>query len=388
MIKLYPSTSHIWGKTGGCTANPMMTAILAKQEPGDDAKDGLAAHELAYKINCEQARSPMFKPTRESVVGTMTSVGVMITDEMYDAVEVFTNDVQNHMVSSRVFGGDHLGFETSLPIHSISKFCNGKIDAYLYDHVKNQLIIWDYKHGKTPVEAFEFAQGIIYANGLIDKFKINGLLDQKTVVIIKIIQPNAYKKESAIDEWRIRASDLRGYFNIFRHNAHKAIHSPTTTTGSHCKRCPARHTCEAALKAGMEYYEVSTQPTPLNMSDEDLALQYSIVSRGVEMLKALQSGYQEQIEIKLRQGKSIPGYGLEPSFSRLKWSKPYHEIKKLGEFLKKKLTKDALITPNQAIDLGLDEEVVKQYSSKTKTGVKLVKQDTSNARRIFTQCST
>lgn len=383
MIKLHPSKGHIWGKNGGCTANPMMTSIIPKDDPGGDAKLGLAAHELAYDMNCAQARSPMYALKKEDVVGKMTSVGVSITEEMYEAVKVFTDDVQNHMVESRIFGGEDIGFEAALPIHSISKLCNGKVDAYLYDRTKKQLIVWDYKHGKNPVEAFEFTQGIIYAKGLIDKFNINGIEDQLTTVVIKVVQPNTYRKESVIDEWRVKASDLRSYFNILKHNAHKALHSPETVTGSHCGSCGARHSCEAALKAGMKHFEVATQPTPLNMSDEALSLQYSIVCRAVEMLKDLKSGYEQQIENKLRGGKSIPGYGLEPSYSRVKWVKPFDEVKKLGELLGHKLTKDELITPKQAEELGIDSAVIKQYSDKVKTGVKLVKIDNSKAKRIF-----
>lgn len=383
MIKLDPSSSHIWGKSGGCTANPMMTAIQPKSEPNEDAKEGLAAHELAYEINCAQTRSASFIPSKESKVGKMTNAGVVITEEMYDSVRIFTDRIGDKMRESNVFGGEHLGFETKVPIHSVSKFCNGKIDAYLYDVKNNKLHIWDFKFGKNPIEAYEFYQGIVYTKGLIDKFKIDGITDQKTKVIIEVVQPRAYKKESSIDNWIVKASDLRAYFNILKSNAHEALHAPKTTTGSHCGYCRARHSCEAALKAGMKFYEVSSQPTPLNMTDEALSLQYSIVNRAIEMLKGLQSGYQEQIEIKLRQGKSIPGYGLEPSYSRLKWVKPYEQVKMLGDLLGHKLTKDELITPKQAIDLGVDESVIKGYSDKVKTGVKLVKKDTSTAKRIF-----
>ena len=384
MLKCYASKAHIWGKNNGCTANPSMEMLIPSMEPNEDAQEGIAAHDLAYKINHDLLNGGAPSPDRSKFVGKLSPNGIGITDEMLDAVEVFTGDVYDHMVKSGIFNGDYIGFEETLDI-GITGVPPGKCDAFLYDYRNRELIVWDYKHGRNPVDAFEFSQGILYVKALLEKFNVNGIEDRQTTVVIKVIQPRCYKKKSAIDEWRVKASDLRSYFNILEAKAEEAQRNPKVKTGPHCGSCNARHTCEAALKCGLNLYEMSFQSMPLNISNEALALQYEIIERALEQLKDIQTAYKEQIEYKLKRGESLPNYKLEPTFSRLKWVKSYDEVKYLGDLLKIDLTKKELITPSQAVKLGIDAEVIKHYSERVQTGVKLNKINTQTAKRIFSK---
>jgi hypothetical protein len=383
-MKLYASKAHIWGKNDGCTANPSMEMLIPPMESNEDAKEGIAAHELAYKINTALMDGGANSPDRLEMVGQLTKSGVAITDEMWDSVEVFTNDVYNHMIKAGIFKGEYIGFEETLDI-GIPGVAPGKCDAFLYDYRNRELLLWDYKHGRNPVDAFEFAQGILYVKALLEKFNISGIEDRQTTVVIKIIQPRCYKKQSPVDEWRVKASDLRNYFNILEAKADEAQRNPKIKTGPHCGSCNARHTCEAALKCGLNLYEMSFQSMPLNMSNEALSLQYEIVERAIEQLKDLQTAYKEQMEYKLKRGESLPTYGLKPTYSRVNWVKSYEEVKHLGDLLKVDLTKKQLVTPKQAEQLGIDTEVIKHYSDKVQTGVKLSKINTQTAKRIFSK---
>ena len=66
------------------------------------------------------------------------------------------------------------------------------------------------------------------------------------------------------------------------------------------------------------------------------------------------------------------------------WNKPTAEVLALGELMGFNLAKPAaVITPNQAVKLGLDEKIVKTYAIRPKGEMKLAQDDGSLARKIF-----
>ncbi len=381
-----PSSAGIWGKPDGCTGWVIMAQTYPETEESIESKEGTASHEIAERMNQANARARIGYPTKEEIVGSIASNGVVFTEEMYDAAEMFADDVAMVMRDTSVFGGPHLGIERRIEAKRIHELSYGTTDAFIYGRNQGRLYIWDYKFGFEVVEAYENWQSINYLAGIIEELEINGLEDQYTTVHVRIVQPRAFHRDGPIREWVVKASDLRAHFNILHGNAHKAL-GPNAEykTGSHCKHCPGRHACPAALKAGLGLYEVAAQPVPVELGAEALAVQYSIVQRARKQLEYLESGFEEQIKGLIRSGANVQGYRVEEGVGRERWAKPVEEVIALGDMLGHDLRKGDAITPNAARKLGIDDAVIIAYSEKPKTGLKIVPDNGNKAKQIFSK---
>lgn len=383
---LPPSSAGIWGKPGGCTGWVSMAYKYPKTRETPESKEGTASHEIAERMNRANARARIGYPSKEELVGSLASNNVIFTEEMYDAAEMFANDVGMIIRQTSVFGGPHLGIEHRVEAKRIHELSYGTIDAFIYNQNRDRLYIWDYKFGFTAVEVYENWQLINYLAGLIEELGVDGHMDQHTTVHVRIVQPRAFHRDGPIREWVVKASDLRPYFNILEDNAHKAL-GPNAEyeTGSHCKYCLGRHACPAALKAGIGLYEVAAQPIPLELNAEALSVQYAIVQRARKQLEYLESGFEEQIKALIRGGENVQGYRVEEGVGRECWAKPVEEVIALGDMLGHDLRKGGVITPNQARKLGIDADVIMAYSKKPKTGFKVVPDNGNKAKQIFSK---
>lgn len=385
-----PSGANIWGKEGGCTAYPLMVQTFPEEET-PESREGEAGHELAARLVLETATRGSISPVlRSTLVGTPAANGELFTDEMFDGAELYANRLGEETKKRGIFGGVNIGIEKPVKAPQIHPLSEGTPDFKLWDPRALELIVADYKSGYEAVEVFENYQLINYAAGLIHELQLSGLDDQYITVIFLIIQPRAMHRKGPIREWRVKLSDLRGDINILHAKAHQAL-GPNAEchSGDHCKHCPGRHACEAAIHAGMSLYEVTSRPLPMNISIEALGLQLAIVDRAVKQLEYLRTGLSTQVEQHIRSGKLVPFWGTEPTFGRMKWSRPVAEVAALGKAMSTPeksfnlLKPPEAITPKQAIALGLDESVVRAFSETPRTGLKLVPDNGNKAKQVF-----
>lgn len=379
-----PSSAGIWGKPDGCTGYVAMAASYPEAEDSQHAREGTAAHELGeilIALGIESHPETVTPDIRKNYVNKPAANGEIFTGEMFDGAWDYASDVLREF---RARPNATTFSEYGVKAKSVHSESFGTVDQVMYDPDAQELIIWDYKFGHGIVEAFENWQCINYVAGIFDEFKLE---DQYTTVRIRIVQPRAFHPEGIIREWATNGAELRGHINTLHNNAHKALGPEASTlTGSHCRYCEALHACPAALEAGMKLYEVAGQPLPVELSDQALGLQLSMVKRAREHLEYLESAYTEQVKSKLRGGSNIPGWGVEPKLGRVKWSKPIDEVIALGDILGKDLRRplDA-ITPSQAIKLGVDKTVVDAYSERPTTGLELKQINTKKSREVFSK---
>lgn len=380
-----PSSAGIWGKPDGCTGWVLMAQCYPETEETPEAAEGTASHEIAAQLIQDSARG--FNGTKaDKFVGQSATNGVVFTEEMFDGAKEYADDVAMIMRERGVFGGDNLGIEQAIEAKKIHDLSYGTCDCFLYDKKTGELFIWDYKFGYEVVEAFENWQSINYAAGIFERLGIDGLADQVTTVRIRIAQPRAFHREGSIREWQVTGSDLRAHFNILHNNAHKSLGPDAEcNTGPHCKHCPGRHACEAALTAGNRLYEAAAKPVPVELSNEALGVQLALVKRARKQLEYLESGFEEQVAGKIRAGALVPGWATEDTFGRDKWVKPFDEVVAMGNMLGKDLRKKEAITPKQAVKLGVDEAVIMAYSTKPRTGLKIVSDNGNKAKQVFTK---
>lgn len=373
--RIPPSSAHIWAG-GGCTGwVQMIERFPEPEEESDEAREGTASHEVG-KLSIDRGLRGGIGP--ELVVGSVASNGVVITEEMADCAEIYSDDVIGEYKARLCKGGIRFKVEERVACPLIHPESFGTPDAWLYDPHESLLIIWDYKYGHVVVDAFENWQEANYASGIVD------LLDEfPREVEFRVVQPRAIRRKGIFARWRVPYDGLIPMFETLQTRAAEALsESPVCKTGPHCRRCGARYGCDAALQAGLGLYEVASEPLPVDLSPTALGLQLAIVTRAIEALQGLETGYQEQVMALVKAGGKVPWWSLESVAGREAWTRPVQEVAALGDLLGLKLRKDALITPNQARKLGMDNAIISQYAGRS-SGTKLTFDSGEKARKIF-----
>lgn len=377
------SAAGIWGKPDGCTGYPGMVALYPETEDSEESREGTAVHEIGEVLT--EARTRSIRLHSDQFIGKTATNGVVFNDEMFEAAQMYANDIAEVMVKTRVFGGRNFGTEQRIIAKAVHDLSYGRCDQFIYAKAFNALYIWDFKFGYGAIEAYENYSLINYFSGIMDYLELNGIDDQYLTVHFRIVQPRARHREGPIREWVVKASDLRAYVNILSANAHKSLSSDAECrSGSHCKDCSARHACDAAINGGVRLYEAASAPVPVELSPVALGTQLIIIRRALKQLEYLDKGYSAQVESIVKSGGNVPGFVAEPSYGNLAWDVSAKEVAALGDMLGQELRKPlAVKTPTQAKASGIDVNIIKEYSKKSRTGIKIVPDDKNRAKRLF-----
>ena len=360
-----------------------MNQIYPETEPTIEALEGDASHQIgAELINAFRTGREL---TWSHFDNGFADNGVLFDEHMFDSAREYGRDVESIMQETSVYGSDYLSVEQQIILAVVHPEQFGTPDCWIYNAVTGELYIWDYKYGFDVVEEFENWQMINYVKGIIALLKLDAEAINKLTVHIRVVQPRAFHRRGIIREWSIAAVDLRPYFNSLHANAHEALSDRATMrTGNHCKHCPGRHDCPAALEAGTSLYEAATLSMPQTMTNQALGTQLTIVERAIKSLEYLQTGYKAQVSTLVKQGKPVPGWSSEPTFGRLNWKKElYSEVVAMLSMYGIDVKTQPFPTPKQAIKLGVDESVTKEYSEIPRNGLAIVADDGTKARRVF-----
>ena len=384
---LASSASGIWGKPNGCTGYVSMAQQCPELGDDQDAKEGSATHDIGSELIDYAARG-VNSTTAEEYIGEEASTGVIYNEERIDAAKIYADDVANIMRSVAVFGGPNFGNEERVECPSIHPRAFGTTDQFIYHDRSDggDLYLWDFKYGHEFVEVFENWQLTNYTSGIIeDRANIRNWIPSKVKVHFRIVQPRAFHKDGPIREWVTTLDVILKNIDILRVNAAISLSDKATLrTGSHCKHCQARIACPPALEAGLGMFECTGKPVPVDLSPQALGVQYALIERCYEQIKSLRTGFNEQVKSLARKGVNTPGWLIEQGYGNEKWAKPVSEVIALGNIFKIDLKKpDEAITPVQARNKGIDDAVIKEYSTKPKTSIKVVRDDGTKLKLIF-----
>lgn len=363
---LPPSGAGIWIH---CAAFRAMVAAFPETEPKPAAAEGVAAHWVMEQV---------FDGV-EPEEGARAPNGELVTADMLDGAQLIVDDVVGTLSEASF----HVEFPVRIP--SVHADCWGTPDVRTYLPAARMLYVWDYKFGHDPVDAFENWQLICYAAGILDEIGANGLDDQAIRVVMRIVQPRSFHRDGPVREWSVRASDLRSYINRLR----VAAHTPTTAAKVNpgCKYCPGRHACPELQRAAWESAELAREisgPYPLEPTPAAIELYW--LSHARDRLNARITGLEEQLTATAIRGTQIPGYRLAPGQGRTVWSVPTSQVIAMGQMFGLSLAKPpAPVTPAQARKAGLPEEVAASMSERQRGAVTLVRDDGSDARKIFSR---
>jgi hypothetical protein len=360
-------------RTVQCPGWIQASAKLPPQAPTPHTLGGEAAHWVAfiYVLN-----------------GTMPKVG----DKCPNGVTVDDEMIEGALMYAEALEGLNGVPETTIEIDRIHEQCWGTPDFWQYSPATKTLRVTDYKFGHDYVEVFENWQLMAYAVGLVDYLvKTQGALEFEIKIELLLVQPRCYHPDGPVRSWTTSAPKLRAMANIARAAAEDALGpNPKTKTGPECLHCPVRANCETANKAGSALIEWAGKVEVMPLNGHEVGLRLRLVQQARAMLKALETGLEEQAMSMLRAGKQVPFYKVGYSNPRETWNPGViGQVKALQSLLPPlkggaKLTEEAFaLTPKQAIKAGVPADIVRKYSTTPNGAAKLVIDDTVKYAKIF-----
>lgn len=359
--RLAPSSA---ARLVACTGSRKMVELFPQEESGIDAIEGEAAHWAGAELLQGRAVD----------TGQVAANGVTLTDEMVEAAELYAE----HIIARGPVGA----VETTVKSAALHPDNYGTPDHFALQPM--HLFVDDFKFGHGYVEVFENWQLMNYVALILQEMGINGMTDQMLQVTMTIVQPRNYHRDGPIRTWSVKASELRGHFNILRNKFEEAMREDApVTAGAHCEHCPARHVCEAAAASGYNAVTHAYRSIPLVMSPAAMALELRTLRRARKVLEARITGLEEQVLSTIVRGTDVPWFSIQHGQGRTKWTTPASEVIALGQMLGVDVSKPDVLTPKQAIAKGLPEEVVKAYSHAPRGAAELVEDDGRTAAKVF-----
>lgn len=372
---LAPSSAHRWVP---CPGSVQLEAQYPETDEGESAAEGTAAHFAG-------SEELLGRDVRE---GQRADNGVVLTEEMLEGAALWVDDVMT------VGCPAELQVEQRVAMPRIHAAAFGTPDTWFYDQTNGHLYVWDFKFGYGVVEAFENWQLMAYTCGILDLLGIDGRNDQHLWVHLRLVQPRAHHRDGRVREWKVLASDLRGYFNRLHDAAHEAMGPrPHTLSGPHCLHCKAAHACPTLKRATWSAADYLGGHVAEDLSADAAAYELVLLEHITELVKARRRAREADIEARLRRGEAVANWALEPTSGRSTWTaEGAGDVIMLGEILGMDLRKpEAPVTPIQASKiakkLGVDASVIFQYSHTPTTGQRLVRDENllTRARLEFGQ---
>lgn len=368
-----------------CTGSVEMQTLYPSTDESDSQREGKAVHHI-IELMLRTLRDDVKTPNIKDYIGFETPEGIIIDNNMAQAALDYVTDIFTYCSSTQ--GLQLLNIEDDLDLsHLGENMYNGRPDVYIYNELRREIFISDFKYGHKIVDVFDNYQLICYASGILEKFKINGHDDQQITICFRIFQPRAPHPDGPSREWVCKASDIRGHINKLK-TASDESHGGDAKcrSGDWCSDCTGRLHCETFtrnLYAAMDYIN---EPVPFELSNAGLSTEYLLIERVEKLLKARKTALETQCTSKMNNGEILPGLSVQQGYGHEKWrtNVPLDEIILMADLMNVDINKPREIdTPAQVRQKGIDPEVIAMYSFRPKTKSKIIKDDGTKARQVF-----
>lgn len=381
---LAPSSAARWV---ACPGSAAMEAAYPEQGDRPEAAEGTAAHWVMEMMLTGHAVP----------LGTFAPNGVSITAEIWESAQVIYDDITETLGANwpALVVIERL---VRIPrVHAQHNYGTPDVRAWVDRPAEGRktLYVWDFKHGHSYVDAFENWQLIDYAAGLLSEANdFNGAAglpafsETHIDIVFRVVQPRAYHPDGPVREWRTTADALRSYVFRLSMAAEEATGDspPCKPVAAACENCTARHACTALQTAAYRGMDIAKRAQAAELSPAALGLELRLLTEAAALIEARKSGLEEQVDAIITSGKSVPHWTKTRGTAREVWAKDAAEVIALGDMMGLDLRKPTdAVTPTQAKAKGLPASLVSQYSVRPAGSMKLVLDDGSAARKVFTK---
>lgn len=337
---------------------------LVPNEGGPAAEEGTAAGELLQAMLEQRSLKPN--------VSGVAKNGIRFDSDMY----FYLTPIAQEILDKNVKVNCEMRVDW-VPVQGV--VIRGQFDiAYIQG---DTLCIEDLKYGWKIVDVKENWQLIGYAIGTILQ-----LPDRPKKVKFTIHQPRPHHEDGRSRVWEISIDELHNYYLIIQAVMNQIIaNTGALTTGTHCRYCPAAaNRCTAinrALYEGID--QVMYDFKQDDITDDDISKQLQLLEDVANIVKIKSDSLNQLAVMKLREGKIIPGYGLEEKFGDRSW-KADVTPEAIEVLTGLNIIEKNIMSPAKAEKLGVDKKLVKDLVERKSAGYKAVKKDfTTDAMKAF-----
>lgn len=326
-----------------CNGSSFLNGVEPFRESTEIAEEGNAAHwfaEQSYK-------------TGQEFIGKQAPNGYFITPEMADNVRGYVEQIRN------VSEGN---VETDTSWASI----RGRADFIGFDDCGEKMIVADLKYGWRIVEPEN--------NWTLISHAIASLRDNTQTIEFMIYQPRAYHPHGPLRISYMSRQQLLEY----REQILKALENPKqeSVSGAQCLHCKAFTQCPAAQTAIMNAIDAANYAFDSELNSEQLGWMLKNLKRAKEVITQACDAYEDLAFQRLSKNQPVKGYQMVDKVGNRAWSL---DVADVIEYLKivcnVDVTKKAVVTPAQAVKMGVPEEIIEQCTIRPCIGTKLVEMD-------------
>lgn len=322
------------------------------------AEEGTAAGELLQAMLEQRSLKP-------NVTGVAKN-GVRFDSDMYFHLTPIAQEIldKNVMISCE-------GRVDWVPTPGI--VIRGQFDIQYI--IGDTLYIEDLKYGWKIVDVKENWQLLGYAVGRI--LQLSQIPERPKYIQFTVHQPRPHHEEGRSRVWKISVDELGNYYNMVQARMTEiARGSRELITGTHCKYCPAAANRCPAISRSMYngIAEVMYDFKQDDLTESEIAEQLRLLEDVASLVKIKQDSLNDLACLKLKEGKHIPGYGLEEKFGDRSWKADVtpEAIECLTGLV---IVEKVIMSPAKAEKLGVDKKLVKDLVERKHIGVKAVKKN-------------
>ena len=345
-----------------CNGSRLMEGSVPTIDIDSDAKkEGVAADWVVGQIHSE-----LF--TSQQLIGQKALNGVFITDEMIEHLGEYLKAVKTKSSGTLI--------EHTCVLNGENWQVNGRGDLIKYDSKKQHLTICDLKYGYHIVEPKLNWTLISHAVAFAAK---NRLPVKK--LTLTIYQPRPYHASGKVRSHNYNAIE----FGTFYHKINDTLSNPSDRlcTSIHCYKCPHIAGCPAARKADANAIEAASSVFVDKIDNQKLSFQLHFIKSAIKQLKQSLEAYEELAKHRLTEGQIIQKYALKIDLANTSWQ-DYVTADMIEMLSGIKVTKETLLSPNQAKNKGVNADVVASLTERKTKGAKLVRIEVDTlAKQLF-----
>ena len=352
---LAPSGADQWGP-GRCPGSPRLQAQFPEGD-GQEAREGTVAHEYAAQLI----------QGNHVELGTVHPNGLPVTVDMVEATAEYVTDCRQLIARCHAEGGAFYVEQRVYAHQSINPHVDGTPDFFAVFPATREVFLKDYKHGHGYVDAFRNYQLAVYLIAVFETLGL-GVPDDSWTIHASIYQPRNYHPSGHVRTWRPHGSELELMRGQFAQAAAEALATGALCrVGPWCRYCTAAHAC-VTLAEATSYARSHASAAQLHHLDpQDLGRELKANRRAMELLKARSEALEEQVLDLVARGERVPGWRGEYRKGRMAWSVPVERVLSWCKWLGVDVSKPGTLTPNQALKLGLTQDMIDAITSTPST---------------------